>query len=99
MVRAGAESLLALKLEHTNHNMPQEASIAAIQLKQIDKAVMYSAEALKRKPEYPVLLGNHSINLLIAGLDQEALETINYALTVDPDDKINQRIHEAANRY
>lgn len=82
----------ALKFEHENHNIPQEASLAAMHLNKIDKAIEYSREALRRKPADPALLGNHSMNLFIAGLDQEALETINIALTINPDDEINQRV-------
>lgn len=82
----------ALSLEHENHSLPQEAALAAMHLHQIDKAIAYSAEALKRKPGDYALLGNHSMNLLIAGLDNEAFEAINSALTIMPDDEINLRI-------
>jgi len=82
----------ALKLEQTNHNIPQEASIVAMHLNQIDKALEYSKEALRRKPDDFALLGNHSINLLIAGLDNEAKETIEKAISLNPSDHINQRI-------
>jgi len=82
----------ALKLERTNHNIPQEASLVAMHLNQIDKAIEYSKEALRRKPDDFALLGNHSMNLLIAGLDNEAKETIDKAIALNPNDDINQRI-------
>jgi tetratricopeptide (TPR) repeat protein len=82
----------ALKLEQTNHNIPQEASLVAMHLNQIDKAIEYSKEALRRKPDDFALLGNHSMNLLIAGLDVEAKETIDKAISLNPADNINQRI-------
>lgn len=82
----------ALKLELVNHNIPQEASLVAMHLNQIDKAIEYSKEALRRKPNDFVLLGNYAMNLLIAGLDNEAKETIDKAITINPSDQINQRI-------
>lgn len=82
----------ALKLEQTNHNIPQEASLIAMHLNQVDKAIEYSREALRRKPDSFELLGNHSMNLLIAGLDNEAKEAIDKAILLNPADDINQRI-------
>lgn len=82
----------ALKLEQTNHNIPQEASLVAMHLNQVDKAIEFSTEALRRKPDDYMLLGNHSMNLLIAGLDNEAKEAIDKAILLNPEDDINQRI-------
>lgn len=82
----------ALKFEQANHNIPQEASLVAMHLNLIDKAIEYSKEALRRKPDDFALLGNHSMNLLIAGLDNEAKETIDKAISLNPSDQINQRI-------
>ena len=82
----------ALKNEPANHNIPQEASLVAMHLNQTDKAIEYSGEAVRRKPGDFALLGNHAMNLLIAGRDHEALETINQGLAVSPADEINQRI-------
>jgi tetratricopeptide (TPR) repeat protein len=81
---------IALKFEHTNHSLPQEASLMAMHLHQIDKAIQYSAESVKRKPDHYVLLGNHAMNLLIAGFDKEAKETIDRAISINQTDKINQ---------
>ena len=82
----------AIQLEHVNHNIPQEASIVAMHLNQVDKALEYSKEALRRKPNDYALLGNHSMNLLIAGLDDEAKTTIDLALKINSTDQINQTI-------
>jgi len=82
----------ALKSEQTNHNIPQEASLVAMHLNQIEKAIEYSKEAIRRKPNDFALMGNHSMNLLIAGLDNEAKETIDKALLINPTDTINQKI-------
>jgi tetratricopeptide (TPR) repeat protein len=82
----------SLELEQTNHSIPQEASIVAMHLNQINKAIKYSEESLRRKPNDFALLGNHSMNLLIAGQDNEAIESINKAIAINPDDEINQRI-------
>jgi len=82
----------ALTLEQTNHNIPLEASLVAMHLNQIDKAIEYSKEAVRRKPDDSAVLGNHSMNLLIAGFDNEAKETINKAISINPDDNINRRI-------
>lgn len=82
----------SLTLEKTNHNIPQEASLVAMHLNQVDKAIEYSKEALQRNPGDIALLGNHSMNLLIAGLDDEAKNTIDKAVLLNPEDTINQRI-------
>jgi tetratricopeptide (TPR) repeat protein len=82
----------ALKLEQTNHNIPMEASLVAMHLNQVDKAIEYSKEAIMRKPDDFALLGNYSMNLLVAGLDNEAKEAIEKAILLNPDDDINQRI-------
>jgi len=82
----------ALELEQTNHNIPQEASLVAMHLNQIDKAIEYSEESLRRKPDDFVLLGNYSMNLLIACRDSEALECINKAIAISPGDEINRKI-------
>lgn len=83
---------IALKLEQTNHNIPQEASLVAMHLNQIEKAIRFSNEALRRKPDDFILLGNHSMNLLIAGLDSDAKDAIDKALLLNPNDDINQTI-------
>ncbi|UYQ95666.1 hypothetical protein MKQ68_11185 [Chitinophaga horti] len=84
----------ALRVEQDNHNIPQEAALAAMHLNQIEKAIMYSAESVKRKPGDPALMGNHAMNLLIAGQDHEALGTINAALAINGTDSINLRIYQ-----
>jgi len=82
----------ALEIEHENHSVPQEASLVAMHLNQSDKAIEYSREALRRKPDDIALLGNHAMNLLIAGLDSEAKTVIDKAILLDSTDEINQRI-------
>ena len=82
----------ALQHEHINHSLPQEASLAAMHLNLIDKAIQYSTEANRRKPNDFALLGNHAMNLLIAGLDNEAKEAIDKAMSIDGTDAINKRI-------
>lgn len=87
----------AMQLEKENHNLPLEASLVAMHLNQIDKAIEYSNEGIRRKPNDFALLGNHSMNLLIAGKDQEAKETIEKALKLNPADEINKRIQSKIN--
>ena len=82
----------ALKIETINHNIPQEAAIEAMHLNMIEKGVEYSLESLKRNPNDFALLGNHAMNLLIAGLDRDAEEYINKALYLNPNDELNNRI-------
>jgi tetratricopeptide (TPR) repeat protein len=82
----------ATEHEKENHMAPQEASLVAMHLNLVDKAIEYSTEALRRKPDDPALLGNHAMNLLIAGAFTKAYETIEQALTVNPKDHINQEI-------
>lgn len=82
----------AVRLERTNHNLPLEASLVAMHLQQTDKAIEYSREALRRKPDDVATLGNFSMNLLIGGFDQEAREAIDKAMSIDATDSINKRI-------
>ncbi|AOC93667.1 enhanced serine sensitivity protein SseB [Flavobacterium anhuiense] len=83
---------LAFKLELENHIIPMEASLEAMHLKDIDKAIFYSEESLKRKPNDYTLLGNHAMNLLVARKDNEAKETIDKAIKIQPNDSINKNI-------
>lgn len=83
---------LAFKLELENHIIPMEASLEAMHLKDIDKAIFYSEESLKRKPNDYALLGNHAMNLLVARKDNEAKETIDKAIKIQPNDSINKNI-------
>lgn len=87
----------AMEFEKQNHSLPQEASLVAMHLGQIDKAIQYSEDALKRAPGHIALMGNHSMNLLIAGKDSEAEESIKKALETDPDDAINKNIQKRIN--
>jgi len=82
----------AMNIEKTSHVLPQEASLECIHLNNIEKALVYSEEATKRNPGNPVLLGNHSMNLIIAKRDKEALETIDHALKVNPQDQFNRKL-------
>lgn len=84
----------ALNSDQVNSSVALEASLVAMHLKQIDKAIEYSKEGLRRDPENTGILGNHSMNLLIAGFDKEATDTIDKAILLNPADKINQRIKE-----
>lgn len=56
----------AFKIELDNYSIPMEASLEAMHLKDLDKALYYSEESLKRKPHDFILMGNHAMNLLIA---------------------------------
>lgn len=91
-----SESLEQLELAFTidleNHSIPMEASLEAMHLKNIDKAIYYSEESLKRKPNDFTLMGNHAMNLLIAEKDNEAKNIIEEAIRIQPDDSINKNI-------
>jgi tetratricopeptide (TPR) repeat protein len=82
----------ALGIEKENPNLPQEASLVAMHLNQIEKGIAYSKEALNRSPDHIAILGNHAMNLLIGNFLTEAQEIIERALKLDPSDKINQQI-------
>jgi tetratricopeptide (TPR) repeat protein len=83
---------LAFKTEKDNHTIPMEASLEAMHLKDIDKAIYYSEESLKRMPNHCALMGNHAMNLLIAQKDDEAKEIIEKALKINPSDSVNKNI-------
>lgn len=83
---------LAFNTEKENHTIPMEASLEAMHLKDIDKAIYYSEESLKRKPNDFVLMGNHAMNLLIAQKDDEAKEIIGKAIKMNPNDSVNRNI-------
>ena len=82
----------AMDIEKVNHVLPKEASLEAVHLRDIKSAVSYSAEALRRKPKDPELMGNHAMNLLIAGDDALSSQTIQEALSLAPSDEFNKRI-------
>lgn len=81
-----------IKLQPQNYVLYKEASLEAIHNHDIKKALKYSKNALELKKDDPELLGNHAMNLLISGQDQESLKTIKYALSVAPDDQFNQKL-------
>jgi len=82
----------AFNIELQNHTIPMEASLEAMHLEDLDKALYYSEESLKRKPDDFALMGNHAMNLLIAEKDSEAKSTIEEALRIQPNDSINKNI-------
>lgn len=82
----------AFKIELDNHSIPMEASIEAMHLNDLDKALYYSAESLKRKPNDFALLGNHAMTLLVAKKDNEAKETIEKAIKIKPNDAVNRNV-------
>ena len=82
----------ACKIELKNHSIAMEASLEAMHLKDLDKALHYSEESLKRKPNDFVLMGNHAMNLLVANKDQEAKDTIDNAIKLKPNDSVNKNI-------
>jgi tetratricopeptide (TPR) repeat protein len=82
----------AFKVELENHTIPMEASIEAMHLKDIGKALFYSEESLKRKPNDIALMGNYAMNLLIAEKDMEAKAIIEKALQLHPNDQINRNV-------
>jgi tetratricopeptide (TPR) repeat protein len=87
----------ALEIEKENYNLPQEASLVAMDLNLIDKAIEYSNEALQRSPDNFALMGNHAMNLLIAGKDESAKEIIDKAIKLEPNDRINKNIQNKIN--
>ncbi len=81
-----------MEVEPNNHILPKEASIEAVVMCDMEQALAFSAEALKRKKGDPELLGNHAMNFLLSEKDEEARQTIKEALETAPDDAFNQRI-------
>lgn len=84
----------ALKLEQTDYNIRQEPSLAATYLNKTNIAIEFFEEALRRNPDNFIILGNHSMSLLIAGFDDKTLEIINKAisLNLNPTDIITKSI-------
>jgi len=97
-MHAHSKSLLcfekAMRLEKENFNIPLEASLEAMHLGKIELSINYSSEAIIRNSEDPGVLGNHSMYLLISGRYEEALQTIENALSKNKEDKINQKVKE-----
>ncbi|MCB9223565.1 MAG: SseB family protein [Crocinitomicaceae bacterium] len=87
----------ALELEKTDHSIALEASIEAVNLRNLEKALLYSEEAIKRSPNNHVLLGNYAMNLLVAGRETEAKETIEKAFILNDSDQINANISRMIN--
>lgn len=89
---------IAFKIELENHTIPMEASLEAMHLQDLNKALFYSEESIKRQPNDITLLGNHAMNLLIAKKDVEALVTIRKAIQLQPTDAINKNIESTINK-
>ena len=87
----------AFMLEVENHSIPMEASLEAMHMENIDKALYYSEESLKRKPNDFALMGNHAMNLLVACKDDEAKKTIEQAISLEPDDSVNKNVKSIIN--
>jgi tetratricopeptide (TPR) repeat protein len=84
----------AFTIELDNATIPMEASLEAMHLNKIDKAIYYSEQSIKRKPNDFALLGNHAMNLLVAGKDMDAKEIIDEAIRLNPNDSINKNIEK-----
>lgn len=82
----------AFQVELENSTIPLEASLEAMHLGKIEKAIFYSEEAIKRAPDNFALVGNHAMNLLVAEKDNEAKEYIERAIQMNPNDQINRNI-------
>ena len=83
----------AMEVEKNNHFLALEASIEAVNLRDIEKALIHSEEAIKRAPQDFALLGNYALNLLVAGRDNEALDAIEKAMHINSKDQINNNIN------
>lgn len=83
-----------IRLQPQNAVIYKEASLEAIHNRDIDKALRYSGKAIELKDGDSELLGNHAVNLLIAGQDKEALKTIKRALQIAPDDRVNMNVNK-----
>ena len=81
-----------IRLQPQNYVIYKEASLEAIHNHDIEKALRYSRRATELKDGDPELLGNHAMNLLIAGQDNEALNTIKRALQIAPDDRVDMNV-------
>jgi hypothetical protein len=90
-----------MEIELTNPQLPQEASIEAVHLDDINSALRFSNEAIKRNPNDSGLVANHSLYLLIAKEDDEAQKMISIAMSLNSNDMINKNIqtmiHEVVN--
>lgn len=97
-----AESLkvleLALEIEEHNPALALEASVEAVSLRNLDKALHYSEEAIKRAPDDCVLWGNYALNLLVAGQEAEAIAAIDKGMELNSKDEINLNINKLINQ-
>lgn len=83
---------IACQLEHLMPMIPMEISITATWLKDADKALYYAEEAMRRSPYEPDLHANYALNLLCVSRDIEALDVIEQALRIEPDNVICQHM-------
>ena len=70
----------ALHQEKANSDVAREASIAAMDAGDVERALTYSLEAITRLPNSAGLMCNHAVNLMVADKDQAAIEWIEKAL-------------------
>ncbi len=83
----------AMQIEKLNSDIAREASISAMDAGEVELAIKYSLDAIHRQPDNAGLICNHAINLMISGHDNEALEWIERAIEIEPDDPINQNAY------
>jgi tetratricopeptide (TPR) repeat protein len=74
------------ELNHNDSLPPFEASIAALHLDLIDKAISLIKESIKRMPEDHAFVAVHAMYLLIAGAITDAQNKINEAYKISPRD-------------
>ncbi|MBB1150062.1 MULTISPECIES: SseB family protein [unclassified Myroides] len=82
----------AFAINQENHSIPMEAALEAVHLRDLEKALYYSAASMKRKPDDFALMGNHAMNLVLAERDHEALALIEEALVLEPQDEVNENV-------
>jgi hypothetical protein len=80
----------AVEIQKTNPDLPREASISAMDSGNVELAVKYSQEAIIRNPEDSGLFCNHAVNLIVLGDDNKAIQYIEKAMELDPNDEINK---------
>lgn len=88
---------IAVEEEKSNPDLPREASISAMDSGDIKLAVKFSLEAINREPKDSGLYCNHAVNLMVMGNDEDALEYINKAIELEPNDEINKKVYALIN--
>ncbi len=84
----------AYKLEQNNPDVCREATLAAVDSEDYEKAIKYSDASLELAPENAGLHCNRALIFMLMSKDKEANECVEKALELNPEDQITKNVQK-----